>query len=123
MFLIRQAIAAAQVNAEVTVVADGRQALDFIDKAAAGGIAGCPDLILLDLNLPKTGGIDVLRHLRSTACCKNALVLIVSSSDSSSDREAAKALGFDGYFRKPSAYAEFMKLAPMIKELIASAEI
>ena len=122
MYLIRQAIAAAQVNAAVAVVNDGGQAVDFIDKAEAGqGV--CPDLVLLDLNLPKKDGLEVLRHLRSTAICKNVLVLVVTSSDSSSDREAAKALGFNGYFRKPSIYAEFMKLAPLIRELISGAGI
>jgi hypothetical protein len=45
----------------------------------------------------------------------------VSSSDSGSDREAVKALGFNEYFRKPSAYAEFMKLGPIIKDLLISA--
>jgi len=122
LYLIRQAIAAAQVNAAVAVVNDGGQAVDFIDKAEAGqGV--CPDLVLLDLNLPKKDGLEVLRHLRSTAICKNVLVLVVTSSDSSSDREAAKALGFNGYFRKPSIYAEFMKLAPLIRELISGAGI
>jgi chemotaxis family two-component system response regulator Rcp1 len=121
LFLIREAIEAAQVGAAVSIVKDGRQAVEFIDKADAGHAAFCPDLVLLDLNLPKKDGLDVLRYMRNSASCKNALVLVVSSSDSTSDREAAKALGFNGYFRKPSAYAEFMKLAPMIRELLTGA--
>ena len=121
LFLIRQAISAAQVNAAVTVVNDGHQATEFIDQADAGGGALCPDLVLLDLNLPKKDGIEVLRHIRNSAACGNALVLVVSSSDSASDREAVKALGFSGYFRKPSVYAEFMKLGPMVRELLAGA--
>ena len=120
LFLIRQAIAAAQVNAVVTIVNDGHQAVRFIDSADAAQGA-CPDLVLLDLNLPKKDGIEVLRHMRKSAVCKNALVLVVTSSDSAGDREAVKALGFNGYFRKPSVYAEFMKLAPMVRELLASA--
>jgi len=118
LFLIREAIAAAKVDAAVVVVNDGHQATEFVDQADRGEGAPCPDLILLDLNLPKKDGIEVLRHIRDSAVCKNALVLVVTSSDSASDREAVKALGFNGYFRKPSVYAEFMKLGPMIRELL-----
>ncbi len=118
LFLIREAIEAARVGAAVSIVKDGHQAVEFIDRADAGQAALCPDLVLLDLNLPKKGGLEVLRYMRNSTSCRNALVLVVSSSDSMSDREAVKALGFDGYFRKPSAYAEFMKLAPMIRELL-----
>ena len=123
MFLIRQAIEAAQVNAAVAVVNDGHEAVEFIDKAETGEGVARPDLVLLDLNLPKKNGIEVLRHIRNSTACKNALVLIVSSSDSLNDREAAKALGFSGYFRKPSVYAEFMKLSAMIRELLTGAGI
>jgi DNA-binding response OmpR family regulator len=118
LFLIRESIAAAKIDATVSIVNDGRQAVEFIDKAETGQGVPCPDLVLLDLNLPKKDGIEVLRHLRSTAACKNALVLVVSSSDSASDREAVQAWGLDGYFRKPSDYAEFMKLGNIIKELL-----
>jgi CheY-like chemotaxis protein len=119
LFLIREALAAARVDAALWIVNDGHQAVEFIDKVDAGEGATCPDLVLLDLNLPKKSGIEVLRHLRNSATCKNALVLVVSSSDSPSDREAVKALGFNGYFRKPSVYGEFMKLGPIIRELLA----
>jgi two-component system, chemotaxis family, response regulator Rcp1 len=118
LFLIQEAIAAAHVDAAVAVVNDGHQAVEFVDRADAGQGAPCPDLVLLDLNLPKKNGIEVLRHMRNSAACKNALVLVVSSSDSASDREAVKALGFHGYFRKPSVYAEFMKLGPIVRELL-----
>ncbi len=122
LFLIRQAISAAEVDAVVSVVRDGHQAVEFIDEVDASQGAGCPDLVLLDLNLPKKDGIEVLRHMRESEVCRNALVLVVTSSDSASDREAVKALGFNGYFRKPSAYAEFMKLAPVIRELLTHGE-
>jgi CheY-like chemotaxis protein len=121
LYLIRQAISVAQVNAAVTVVYDGDQAVEFIDKAEAGQEVPCPDLVLLDLNLRKKNGIEVLRHMRNSSACKNALVLVVTSSDSAGDREAVKALGFDGYFRKPSVYAEFRTLGPMIRDLLKGA--
>lgn len=121
LFLIRQAISDAQVNAAVAVVHDGHEAVEFIEEVARGQRTHCPDLVLLDLNLPKKNGVEVLRHMRSSFPCKKALVLVVTSSDSAHDREAVKALGISGYFRKPSVYAEFMKLARMIRELLSGA--
>jgi CheY-like chemotaxis protein len=121
IFLIREAIAAAKIKADVQEIHDGHQAVHFIDAADREPDALCPDLILLDLNLPKKDGTAVLRHIRDSNACRNARVLIVSSSDSASDREAIVALGVDGYFRKPSVYAEFLKLGVIVRELLARA--
>jgi two-component system, chemotaxis family, response regulator Rcp1 len=120
VFLIREALATAGVNADVYVVHDGLQATAFFDKSDSDIEAQCPDLVLLDLNLPKESGEDVLRHMRNSRTCKDALVLIVTSSDSPKEREATHALGACGYFRKPSEYAEFMKLGPIVNELLTS---
>lgn len=119
VFLIRQAIANAQVNADLYVVSDGDAATRFFDSADADVNAPCPTLVLLDLNLPKKNGDDVLRHLRSSRRCGNATVLIVSSSDAARDREGVANLGANGYFRKPFDYSEFMKLGDLVKRLLA----
>ncbi len=121
IFLIREAIATAKIEADVQEVHDGHQAVQFIDAADREPEALYPDLILLDLNLPKKDGTAVLRHIRGSHACRNARVLIVSSSDSASDRAAIVALGVDGYFRKPSAYAEFLKLGVLVTNLLSPA--
>jgi two-component system, chemotaxis family, response regulator Rcp1 len=118
LFLIRQAIAGARVNADLYFVSDGDAATQFFDSADADANAPCPTLVLLDLNLPKKNGDDVLRHLRGSSRCGNAAVLIVSSSDMVSDREAVAGLGVNGYFRKPSDYYEFMKLGDLVKSVL-----
>ena len=118
VFLIRQAIASAQVNADLHVVSDGDAATRFFDSADADANAPCPTLVLLDLNLPKKTGDDVLRHLRSSRRCGHAAVLIVSSSDAARDREGVARLGANAYFRKPSDYSEFMKLGDVVKRLL-----
>jgi CheY-like chemotaxis protein len=121
LFLIRKAIAAAAVNAVLHVVKDGQEAVQFLDNVNGGSVL-CPDLVLLDLNVPKRDGTEVLRHLRNAPLCKNALVLVVTSSDSVRDREAVNALGTNGYFRKPSAFAEFLKLGALVKNLLSPAK-
>lgn len=118
MFLIRKAIAGAQVNADLHFASDGDAATQFFDSADADANAPCPTLVLLDLNLPKKNGDDVLRHLRASRRCGKAAVLIVSSSDAISDRQTVADLGVSGYFRKPSDYHEFMKLGDLVNRLL-----
>jgi len=120
LFLIREAIAEAKVDADLHVVHDGQQAIEFIQRVEEGTETLCPDLVLIDLNLPKKNGTEVLRSLRKSGSCRHALVLIVTSSDSSNDRDAVNKLGLSGYFRKPSSYAEFLKLGPIVRDLLGS---
>jgi DNA-binding response OmpR family regulator len=74
--------------------------------------------VLLDINLPKKSGDEVLQHLRHSDRCRHAQVLVVSSSDAARDREVVAGLSVAGYFKKPSDYAEFMKLGPWVKALL-----
>jgi CheY-like chemotaxis protein len=121
IFLIREALASEQVAANVQVVRDGYAATNLFDSADADPNAPCPDVVLLDLNLPKKSGAEVLKHLRESRRCKAAQVLIISSSDSMRDRASVERFGVVGYFKKPTEYAEFMKLGSLVKALLESA--
>jgi len=112
VFLIREALQSAGVRAEIDVVHDGQAALRFLDEEAR------PALVLLDLNLPKYSGREVLRHIRANIRMKDLAVLVVTSSALSQDREELTAVGFDGHFQKPSDYAAFLKLGPLVKGLL-----
>jgi CheY-like chemotaxis protein len=74
--------------------------------------------VILDINLPKLNGWQVLNHMRQKRRCKDTVVLAVSTSDSPRDREQMIQLGANGYFRKPSDYGEFMKLGDIIRMLL-----
>lgn len=117
---MREAITAA-VTADLHVVSDGERAVRFIDAADADDAAPCPDLILLDLNLPKKSGIEVLQHIRRSRKCHSTFILIVTSSDSQSDRKATTELGVNGYFRKPSSYDAYCKIGEIVKDLLTNA--
>ena len=119
LFLIREAISGANVQADLHVANDGETAVRFIDAADSDETAPCPALILLDLNLPKISGVEVLQHIRRSHKCSDSLILIVTSSDSQNDRRATTQLGIDGYFRKPSSYDAFCKIGEIVKELLA----
>ena len=118
IYLIRDALRSAQVRAEVYVVHDGQAATEFLDAADLDSNAPHPTLVLLDMNLPKKNGAEVLRHLRRSARSRDAVVLIVSSSHTPRDRAAIADLGVSAFFRKPSEYENFMKLGPLVKELL-----
>ena len=90
----------------------------FFDRADADPNAPCPDLILLDINMPRYRGGEILRHLRASPRCGKSLVLVVTSSDSERDQHEMERLGTNGYFRKPSEFAEFMKLGQVARELL-----
>ena len=119
VFLIQEAIEAKKLPVALHVVRDGEQAMRHFDEADGDVSAPCPSLVILDINLPKKPGGEVLKHMRRSRRCANALVIAVSTSDSARDREQMRELGVNRYFRKPSDYAAFMKLGDVVKALLA----
>jgi len=115
---MREAIDGAGVKADIQVLRDGHAATKYFDEVEATENRPCPDLTLLDLNLPKKSGGEVLEHVRAGERCKDAKVLIVSSADARHARPPLEVFDIAGYFRKPSSYAEFMKLGSVVKNLL-----
>ena len=120
VFLISSAIKAANIEAELQVFKDGEQAIEFFDEVDGNNSAPCPALVILDINLPKKHGAEVLRHIRDSRRSANALVIAISTSELPRDREDMMKLGANGYFHKPSKYADFMKLGDRVKELLGA---
>jgi two-component system, chemotaxis family, response regulator Rcp1 len=118
VYLIREAIRSAKLNVAFEVCGDGEEAMRRFDQMDADASAPCPGLVILDINLPKKSGGEVLQHMRESRRCKNALVVVVSTSDSPQDRKRMQELGANAYFRKPSEYDEFLKLGDVLKELL-----
>jgi CheY-like chemotaxis protein len=107
----------AGLEADIQVVDDGEKTVALFEQADAGAVP-CPDIMLMDINLPRYKGGEILRRLRASTRCRDALVLVVTSSDSQRDREEMDAFGANGYFRKPSDFSEFMKLGPLVRDLL-----
>lgn len=119
VFLIRAAIEA-KIKADFQVVHDGEKAVLLIDAADRDESVPCPDIVILDINLPKKPGAEVLSHMRKSRRCAGTPVLAVTSSDSRRDREEMQKNGADAYFRKPSDYTEFMRLGDIIEVLLSN---
>jgi two-component system, chemotaxis family, response regulator Rcp1 len=118
VFLIQEAMNSTRLPLTLHIAKDGEEAVRFFDWADSYSDVPCPALVILDINLPKKQGDDVLKHMRQSRKCADALVLVVSSSDSAKDREQMTSLGANGYFRKPSQYDDFMKLGDIVKGLL-----
>ena len=120
VFLVREALRQSGLEFDLRVFEDGEQAAEFIAGLDRDQTVPCPDLLLLDLNLPKKDGEQVLARLRQSSRCARAPVLIVTSSDSPDDKARVARLGATQYFRKPSQLDDFMKLGPLVKDLLES---
>jgi len=115
--LVREAIRLENLPIELHVASDGQRAIDFIARAEEDSDAPCPHFLMLDINLPKADGFEVLRRLRHSKRCSKVPVLMISSSDSPADRSQAAELGA-GYFRKPPSYEQYMKLGAVLRQLL-----
>ncbi len=119
---MQEAIEKEHLPVVIFVVPDGQEAIDFIARAERDPAAPCPEFILLDLNLPKKDGFEVLRRLRESEKCSGVPVLIVTSSDSAADQEQAAKMGA-AYFRKPPSYAGFLRLGEVLKQLMTERQM
>jgi len=118
VFLVREALELGGLDFSLRVFDDGEKAVEFLHEVDRGDADGCPDLILLDLNLPKKTGAEVLECARKTRRCAHVPVIILTSSDSPRDKEQIAQLGATHYFRKPSRLAEFMRLGEVVRDLL-----
>jgi two-component system, chemotaxis family, response regulator Rcp1 len=115
--IIRDAIRKEKLPVQVHIVADGERALEFIMAAETNPAALCPHFVVLDLNLPRVDGLEVLRAFRTIKKFERIPVLVVTSSDSPTDRHEVAKLGAY-YFRKPVSYLEFVKIGPFLKSFL-----
>jgi len=118
VFLIQEALAQEGLPYRMDTIEDGDEVLNFIARLEADGGAPRPDLLVLDLNMPKRSGTEILSRLRSSSRCGHIPVMVISSSDAPHDRELAKRLGASLYFPKPLTFAEFMKIGGHIRSLL-----
>jgi two-component system, response regulator len=99
---------------EIVVVTDGVEALDYV--FATGAHAGrdtkaTPEVILLDLKLPKMGGLEVLRRLRADERTRRIPVVVLTSSNEERDILSSYDLGANSFVRKPVDFAQFVDAA------------
>lgn len=106
--LIRDAFAESGLPAEFARVSDGEQLMEYLNKRSA------PDLILLDLKMPRKSGLEALREIKADAVLRLIPVIALSTSASEKDIREAYASGVNAYVRKPVGFTLFIDAAKKI---------
>lgn len=118
VFLVQTALESAGLRFRLEVCSDGGEGLNRIRDCIGGGVS-YPDLLLLDLNLPKYNGEKILEELRNTADGRKIPVVVLTSSDSPKDRQRAASFGIKHFFRKPPDLDEFLQLGQVVKSVLS----
>src|ERR1700732_3176916 len=112
--LMREAFKDAKVHINLNVALDGAEAMDFLNREGEHAKAPRPDLILLDLNLPKKDGREVLQEIKENPTLKSIPVVILTTSASEVDILKSYLLHANCYITKPVDLAGFLNVVKSI---------
>ncbi|MGA8028450.1 MAG: response regulator [Bryobacteraceae bacterium] len=113
--LIREALKESNVPVSINVARDGVEAMDYLHQAEIG-LAQRPDLVLLDLNLPRKNGREVLAEIKGSPNLRSIPVLIMTSSRSDEDVSQAYALNANCYITKPADLQDYVNVVRAIED-------
>ena len=116
--LTEKALRKAQITCPLYVVHDGAELMDYLKREgdyADPAASPRPSLILLDLNMPKVNGTEVLERLRDEPELNSIPVVILTTSDEERDIASSYALGANAYMVKPSAFDDMVSVAQVVK--------
>lgn len=116
IMLTREALSEGRVLNRVSVAKDGKEALDFLNKTGKFVEAGSPDLVLLDVNLPKKNGHEVLEYIKTHESFKQIPVIMLTTSSSINDINKSYKHFANCYITKPVEVNDFMSAVGKIEE-------
>jgi len=119
VFLLDRALNRQDLRFELVHLLNGGAALEFIRREGVYCHAPTPDLILVDLNLSKYTGEDILREIRNSKHLAGVTVCVWSSSRSRRDEALLKEMGVARFITKPSGLDQFMQIGKTLKDLLA----
>jgi CheY-like chemotaxis protein len=120
VLMIREAFADNKLNNRLTVVSDGEQASDLLHRRGKYADAGRPDLILLDLNLPRKDGREVLAEIKHDERLRCIPVVILTTSEAEEDILRSYELHANAYVTKPVDFDSFIKVVRQIDDFFVS---
>ena len=122
VYLIRTALEEHGVDVPLEVVSDGTEVFEVLRQEQLLPVHQLR-LIILDLNLPRHDGIEILQRLHDTQQLAGIPVVVLTSSDSPRDRVVASQLGAARYLRKPSNLDQFLSLGAVFKEVLGPSNV
>jgi CheY-like chemotaxis protein len=117
--ITQRAFAKGRVRNELTVVRDGEEAIDYLyhrGKYQDPATSPRPGMILLDLNLPKVGGLEVLQQIKKDDQLKQIPVIVLTVSQREEDVVRSYDLGVNTYIQKPVEFDNFMRVVNAVHE-------
>ncbi|WP_433087671.1 response regulator [Dactylosporangium sp. CA-052675] len=114
--MAREAFEDDALSSDLHVARDGQEALDFLYRRGRHASAPRPDFILLDLNLPRVDGRQVLRQVKSDAAVASIPVVVLTTSSAVEDVVACYGAHSNAYITKPSGYDEFVDVVRQINQ-------
>ncbi len=116
MRLIEEAVKIGGMEYNLNTVRDGEEALEFLYKKGRYGSVALPDIILLDLRLPKKSGYEILEEIKSSTKLRHIPVIILTSSNYKEDIDKTYKMHANCYITKPIEYEKFIFTIKSIKE-------
>jgi two-component system, chemotaxis family, response regulator Rcp1 len=116
IILTQEALTDAKIKNKVSVARDGEEAINNLNKAADEGGTELPDLILLDINLPKIDGKEVLQHIKGSHALKKIPVVMLTTSSSELDIVDAYNHHANCFITKPVDLNKFFEVVKMIED-------
>jgi CheY-like chemotaxis protein len=116
VMLVEETLDDSRIRNRLHVVSDGEQAMEFVRRQGNHADAPRPDLILLDLNLPRKSGREVLREIKSDPDLKSIPVVVLTSSKSEEDVIKSYELHANAYISKPFDFQQFVKVMHAIED-------
>jgi CheY-like chemotaxis protein len=110
-----EALKKGDIRHRLTLVVDGEEAMEFLHRQGRFARAPRPDLVLLDLGLPKKDGREVLAEIKEDEVLREIPVVVVTGSEDEADMERSHLLGVDGYMTKPVDLDQFLTLVKALR--------
>lgn len=116
ILLTTEALEEAKISNEVKVLRDGEQAIQYLDKLKNASTQKLPDLMLLDVNLPRRNGHEVLAHIKNDRLLQKIPVIMLTTSSSSKDIDQAYKEHVNCYIVKPVEANSFLEMVNSIED-------
>jgi CheY-like chemotaxis protein len=118
VYLIEEALRRYEFSYTLRTADNGEDMLNMIAALDQNPAELCPDVFMIDLNLPRRSGDEILARIRQSGRCSRVPAIVITSSDSPQDRARAKELGASYYFRKPADLERFMAIGGIVRDFL-----
>ena len=115
IMLTKEALEDAKISIHLSVVTDGKEAMDFLAKQGEYANADLPDILLLDVNLPKKNGHEVLKYVKEDENLKHIPVIMLTTSSSQKDIDLSYNNYANCYITKPVEAKDFLAIITTIE--------